>query len=229
MLAAHPADQDVLDQAANDFLDTVDGTLNFEEGLKERSALPDNPSASDVDSFDHPGRDPDDLMGIVVGRISEHPIESHWPIQLWEDQRPVEPYSPDLFSREFLSGGDCWLDNCDTMETINDIIKENLLMTMAYKTRKDFRTFNEGEGYIAWSWTQEEIWDEGENDAILQSFTVDIWAPRGNRTMRVGALWSETVLSVNASEDLQLTTTMVGLDKTQGAADEYLDDVEGDQ
>jgi len=226
LLAAHDASDEDLETAATNFLNTVDGTLVFDEGLKERAALPDNPSDEQISSFNHTGRDPDDLMGMVVGRISPFSIGKHWPLQLMEDQRPIEPYCQNLYDREFLSGGDCWLDDCTLMETENQQTKENILMTMTYTTRKDFRSIRDGEGYVAWSWTEDEVWDEGGNDAILQSFSVDIWVPEGTDTLRVGSIWSETVLSVSASEDLQNTTTMVGLDKTQRGADDYLSDLE---
>ena len=115
------------------------------------------------------------------------------------DQTPVEPYSPDYYLRTFLLGEDCFEANdCPRMETHNDLIKDNFLMTVPYWFYKDFRWVDlnlpdpedvpEGEtaentgeprwAVVARSWTTETFAGESENAFIHQSFTVEVWIPR---------------------------------------------------
>jgi hypothetical protein len=221
---AHGGDQAELDQAAADLLAAAETALQFEGALVDRSARPTDLTADDIASFNHPGRDPALMVAVTVATRSPFPIDDHWPIQRMVDHRPVEPYSPELYTRTFLEGGDCWHETCDEMQTSNEMIKENLLMRLHYTTRKDFRVWGDAGGYVAWSWTPEEIIDEAGDDGILQSFTVDLWAPRPDGLLRIGTLWSENLLSIATSEEVQIGVMMSGLDRTQAASDDFLED-----
>lgn len=135
------------------------------------------------------------------------------------DQRPVEPYSPELYSRTFVDGS-----AGTTMVTSNDVMRQNAMMKVHYTSQKDFRVLDGDQGDVAWSWIEESANSPSGQQGVMQMFTVDLWAPDGDGSVRIGAPWSETLLAVDASSDLQLQLMTDGVEKTQATADEYLAD-----
>ncbi|MCO4746145.1 MAG: hypothetical protein KC912_15215 [Proteobacteria bacterium] len=166
---------------------------------RDRALSPSELSEDDVFDIDRPDRPLADAIPVSVATLSAHDPSPHAEIQMAVDQTPVEPYSPDYYDRTFLEGEDCFADrSCARMETRNDLIKDNALMTIPYWFYKDFRwvdlnlpdpedvpegetAVNDGEprwGIIAKSWTTETFAGENENAYIHQSFTIEVWVPR---------------------------------------------------
>ncbi len=174
------------------------------DNVLDRAFTLDRLTEEDVDHLEHADLPVADALPVAVGGVSKYsPIESHV-IQLMEDQRPVEPYSPDHYTRTFLDGSEeCWPDmSCRRMYTNNELTKKNALMEIPYEFLKDFRwidlnlpppsDFAEDDelptetddprwGFIARSWTTEIYEGDGGNTAIELSFTVEVWIPRDGR------------------------------------------------
>jgi hypothetical protein len=190
---------------------------------KDRALTPDRLTDSDLGEIEHPDRPPGDAVPVALGGLSAFPPSDHGRIQMLTDHTPVEPYSPEYYERTFLSGDDCWLDgSCDRMDTVNDLTKENFLMTVDYTFLKDFRwidlnlpdpegTESHGDGerlaIVARSWTTEEYAGRKDNAFISQSYTIEVWYPRegggyisddgsadstGGGAVHMLSLWSET-------------------------------------
>ncbi|TNE88934.1 MAG: hypothetical protein EP330_13060 [Deltaproteobacteria bacterium] len=175
---------------------------------QDRALTPSVLVEDDVFDIERPDRSLTDAIPVAVATVSAYEPFEHASIQMNEDQTPVEPYSPNYYVRTFLLGGDCFdSQTCPRMETHNDLIKDNLLMTVPYWFYKDFRwvdlnlpdpedvpegeeAVNDGEprwGIIARSWTTDTFTGESENAYIHQSFTVEVWIPRdGNGFVRDG-------------------------------------------
>jgi hypothetical protein len=215
------------------------------ESEQDRALTPERLTEEDVVAMEHPDRDPALALPVAVAARSPHPVESQRHVQMLTDHTPVEPYSPDYYQRTFLEGGDCWFDRaCDRMNTFNDLVKKNALMEVPYEFYKDFRWIDmnlpdpedvpEGEeptnpgeerwAFVGRSWQEESFEGEGGDTALLQSFTIEVWIPReeGDGTLRMLAVWSETDLGIDFTDDQVAGTTRKGIDDNFKAADEWI-------
>ncbi len=169
---------------------------------QDRALSPSDLTEDDIGDVEHPDRDPADCIPVAVAGVSAFSPSDHARIQMLVDQTPVEPYSPDYFARDWLEGEDCWEGlGCQLMRTHNDLVKDNILLTIPYEFLKDFRwvdlalpdpsTVPEGEepvndGDPRWaivgrSWTTQPYAGETGANIIQQSFTLEVWLPRDGR------------------------------------------------
>jgi hypothetical protein len=218
-----------------------------EPNVVDRSVTPEPLTVEDVAGLERPeDLDPADALPIAVAGLSAFGPDDAAVVQLLPDQRPVEPYSPDKFDRIFLEGGDCWLDRgCEWLLTLNDLVKKNLVMEVPYEFLKDFRwvdlnlpdpadvpegeeAVNEGEprwAIVAQSWQAESFTGDNGGTTLAQSFTVEVWLPRDDGgTTRMNALWSDTELSIDVSDDTVIATARGGIDRNFQAQEEWLEE-----
>jgi len=174
----------------------------------DRSLSPARLTEDDLDGLQHPDRDPALAVPIAVAKLSNHAVDEHRQLPLLADQRPIEPGSPTFYERNFLDGTEtCWHDrNCDFLRTLNDLTKENVLLTITYTLPKDYRWVNlalpdpavepDPEAtdenprwaYIARSWATERAIEDDDGASIEQSYSFEIWLPRdGNGFVRDGS------------------------------------------
>lgn len=169
----------------------------------DRSLTPEHLTVEDVIGLQRPDRNLADAIPVCVGTLSSHPIDEQREIVMLTDQTPVEPYSPNHYIRTFLTDKDCWYDKtCEYLETHNDLVKDNFLLTIPYEFLKDYRwidmnlpgtgTLEEGEepptvsddprwAYVGRSWTTESASGESGKNWLHQSYTIEIWVPRDGR------------------------------------------------
>jgi len=164
-------------------------------GVLDRAVALSRLTEADVANLAHPDRPVADALPVALAGVSAHPIDEQQHIQLLSDQTPVEPYSPDEYTRTFLGGDGCWIDHgCASLLTSNYAIKTNALMSVPYTFLKTFRWVDlslpdpaDTSGMpsapprwaiVARSWTTETFSGENGNAAINQSFTVEVWVPR---------------------------------------------------
>jgi len=159
---------------------------------QDRALTPERLQAEDVEELTRPDRDPAFGIPVALARPSVFEPDSHRHVQMLEDHTPVEPYSPDTYDRIFLDGQDCWLDReCMFLRTQQEIVKQNLLMTIPYSCKKDFRwvdlqTDNPVEedprwAFIARTWNEDSFVGETGKNSIVQSYSIEIWFPRDGR------------------------------------------------
>lgn len=232
-----------------------------------RWVAPSNIEEDDVADLERPQRDLSRNLPIAVGFLSDYWPADHARVIMLDDHVPVEPSSPDLYDREFLEGGDCWLDReCTLLRTYNDVERKNILYKVRYDLYKDYRwvdlnlpdpadvpdgeeAVNEGEERWAISvrsWMKETAYGDGAT--VWQSFAVEVWVPRdcggfvrdgGDQnlddgdwttdsctgdggTMRMQAMWSETELGTDVSEDAILSATRGGVNSGFEAYEDWL-------
>jgi hypothetical protein len=216
----------------------------------DRALSPTHLTAEDVGDLERPQRNLADALPVAVAGRSAWPVEDHRLIAMLSDHTVVEPYSPDYFERTFLEGDDCWFDReCEVMKTHNDLIKDNVLLTIPYWFYKDYRwvdlglpdpadvpdgeeAVNTGEprwALVARSWTTETFSGDSGKNTIMQSFTIELWVPMDDGgTLRLLSLWGETELGgLNVSDDTVAGTTRVGIDQNFDAQEEWLDENHG--
>jgi hypothetical protein len=210
---------------------------------------------ADVADLERPDVDPGQALAVAVAGVSPFAIEAHATIPTLEDQRPVEPQSPDHYERTFLDGRECWEDRgCPVLKTHQELTKKNLLLEVPYEFFKDFRWIDLAAGtdeeeprwaYIAKSWNPDSFEGEGGKNTLVQSYTVEFWIPRDGRgfrwddpevepvegraedstgggVLRLLCLWTETDLSIAASDELTIGTIRWGIDQNYEAVDEFL-------
>jgi len=158
------------------------------KNANDRALTPARIDSSVVEELEHPDRDPNLALPVAVAGISRFAPDDHKHIQMLTDHTPVEPYSPEKYERTFLEGEDCWLNrDCPIMRTEQDLIKENLLMTIPYSFPKDFRWINLNISdpdssprwaYMMRAWNREKFSGESDKNHILQSFSVEVIIPR---------------------------------------------------
>lgn len=180
-------------------------TLAVEDkDVAKRAVEPSRLSADDVAGLkDIPDRDPADCLAVSTGFLSTFPIDDHARIPLLEDQRVVEPQSPDHYDRRFDEGQECWGDrDCMWLNTFQNLTKSySLLGEVEYDFYKDFRWVDLNAdkpardprwAFIARSWnpgSYSRDGDPSEDDGLVlwQSYTLELWMPRDGG----GFLWSE--------------------------------------
>lgn len=170
------------------------------ESSRDRALTPAELGEEDVADIAHPDRDPGLCVPIAVARVSPHALDAHATYPLLTNQVPVEPSSPDHYDRTFVDGTElCWPDrSCEFLRTVNDVTKDNILLTITYELKKDYRWIDfalpdpdsvpegeepiqEGEprwGLVARSWSEERAAGDSGNATIEQSFSVELWVPR---------------------------------------------------
>ncbi len=170
--------------------------MAFETGdLADRAVEPSLLSRADVEHLEGiPDRDPADALAVATGYLSPFGIDEHARIPLLEDQREVEPQSPEHYDREWLDGKACWQPrDCALMETFQNLTKSySLLGSVEYDFFKDFRWVDLNTGlkgaeprwaFIARSWnpgSYSKDGDASEDDGLVlwQSYTLELWLPR---------------------------------------------------
>jgi hypothetical protein len=166
----------------------------------DRSVEPDALTVDDIAGMSpRPDRDPAAAIKTAVAWSSPHPLAQHARIPLLEDQRPLEPSSPDDYDRTFLAGQDCWADRgCALLQTYQSLTKvytANIIPPITYTMYKDFRWVDlhadlGGEPRYTWiarSWDDEPASSENGKNTIWASYTLEAWLPQDG----AGFVWGD--------------------------------------
>lgn len=189
---------------------------NMEVDAKDvlkRSVEPGPLALEDVEGLkDRPDRDPSVALPIATAWASPYEIDAHAELPVLDDQRPLEPTSPDHFDRTFLEGKDCWVANdCRLLQTFQELTKVytgNIVPPIPYEFYKDFRWVDLNLGlegatgsrwaYVARSYDPGSFSDSksGKN-TIWQSYTIEAWFPRDGG----GFTWDDAASGVEPLGD----------------------------
>ena len=237
-------------------------------GNLDRSLIPAALTDEDIVGLEHPDRDLSLALPIALTSLSEFVVDQHRQLPLLPDQRDIEPGSPNFYERAFLEGSElCWQDrNCDFLRTLNDLTKENALLTLSYTLPKVYRWVDLALpdpaaeldpdaapeeprwSYVARSWSTERATNEDDDRSIEQSYSFEIWFPRDGRgllrdgseqnadggtwtsdssgggTLRMMALWAESDVGAELSDELVAYATRGGIDDIFAAQESWLSD-----
>jgi len=232
----------------------------------DRSLSPASLTDEDIVGLEHPDRDLTLAVPIAVTTLSEFPVDEHRQLPLLTDQRPVEPGSPNFYERSFLADSEeCWNDrNCEFLRTSNQLTKENVLLTISYVLPKDYRWVDLALpdpaaeidpaaapeeprwAYVARSWSTERAVNEDGDRSIEQSYSFEIWLPRGGRgfvrdgseqnaddgtwstdstgggALRMMSLWAESDIGAEISDEVVAYATRGGIDDIFDAQESWL-------
>ena len=204
------------------FLEGIDRSGNLQDRAWELSPV----TEEDLWDVRWPEeRNPADVLGVSVARDSDYSPEQHAWLQIQVDQVPAEP-SANAYTREFLDVDDpeCFLDgSCDPLFTLNDVTRQNVLISVTFDLYKDFRWVEteHGPALFARSYVDQVWTGDGGNNSILQSYSCDLWMPDGDGgSWRYQTLWSES--DVSSSEALTIATLKSSIDNILETGDEVL-------
>lgn len=205
------------------FIEDVDLGANLQDRSWELEPI----TEEDLWDIDWPTeRNPADVLGVAVARESIHPPTDHARLQIETDQLDAEP-SANSYTRTFdVSDPSCFLDqSCNPIFTVNDVTRQNVLISVTFDLYKDFRWVetDNGPALFARSYV-DQVWTGANgNNSILQSYSCDIWIPDGEGTAwRYQTLWSES--DVAASDALTIATLKGSIDNILETGDEVITD-----
>ncbi len=192
----------------------------------DRALTPEPLTADDVAALEWPdGASPTDMLRVAVTRTSAFDLDAHTTIALLDDHTEVEPQSPNSYVRTFVEGDTCWR-GCDRLRTVNDLVKENVLMSVTCRLRKDYRTLVLEDGraaVLARSWIEEACEGEVGGARVDQSASVEFWLTRDEGVLRMMSSWAQTTFTgVDFDDELILGTTRVGIDDIFEHQDRWL-------
>ena len=219
-------DPAILEAGATNFAALLDA-VDYGGSTADRAVTPS--SLLDDDVFDverPPDTNLQDATEVAVFYRSRHSVSAHEAFSVQPDQLPAEP-NTQAYERAFLEGQGCFgTCDCESLRTWNDITRENMLFSVQFELRKDFRHLETEDGravLISRAWTEESFPASGGSADLRQSWTLDIWVDGDDGSERYRANWAETVFDPPIDEDVIRVTTRNGMNSALDRADEALD------
>jgi hypothetical protein len=139
------------------------------------------------------GHSPGDASGVGLFLQSVADLDAHVALFRMEDQTPIEPSSP-FYARTILDGGDCFSSQgCETMTAENDVERKNIVVDTEHETMKVWRwvEMSDGRMAVAGRTWQPELADSDKEDKIYQNYSIEVWIPNDDGTLRFITTWSE--------------------------------------
>ena len=175
--------------------------------------------------------DPDLQKTVSIAYRSRYPISRHVAGTLILDQNPLEP-SATTHDRTVLSDGDCWVaTDCDTLDTVNFIVKSNVLYTVPYDATKVYRrlTLDDGRDALMARVDQPEIgYSDTGTTSIDQNFSLEIWVEDkadAAQSLRIQFVWTALTIEGIDLESMNIDGILTpGMESTMIAHDAWYDE-----
>ncbi len=228
------ADDDprVMQEGAANMYDFL-GTLALDGDREGRSFEPDNLHDEDVADIVRPDRPLENCLPVGIGGLSRQRIDDHALLMIQPDQTEAEA-SATFYDRTFpdLPDPTCFLDRtCDLLVTSNHAERQNALLQVEFVLFKDFRWVeildDDGEharwSIIARSWFEQEWFGAEGNNALLQSYAIDLWFEADDGGVwRYQTLWSESDVG-DTDDSIVRGILRFSIDGSFGRADDAID------
>ncbi len=221
-------DPEVMEVAVSNLRDFLK-KQDLEAGILDRSWELTSVTVDDVSDIPYPEEaDPQDTLGVSVSYLSQWPVDDAAKLQLETDQLPAEPTAK-VYERSFPDDAKprCFLDqSCNPLATVNDIERQNLLMSISMVLYKDFRWIETDHGLaiVSRSWLDQRWEGESGKSSIEQSYSIDAWLPAGKTTWRYQTLWSESEVA-GASDATTMATLKSSINKAMESADDAIEEL----
>ena len=213
-------EDNVLEPALAQLIELLE-EFDLDTEYQDRCFTPELLTEEDITGIEYPRRDLGDLLSVALVMSSEFPPVDQTRGIVLEDQRPMEPASPDHYIREFLDPTDpgCFPGRgCPRLDVMNDIIKDYLIMTLPYDMPKTYRWVEVGEtgsgewAILARAWIEQEWETDGGAIQLSQSYNIDLFYPRGDGGARYMTLWFEMFID-GLTDEVILDTTIMGMNE----------------
>lgn len=189
----------------------------------------------EVEGLTRPDRPLENTVNVALAHASPWSVEDHARFQTELDQRPAEPTAT-RYNRIINAPADpaCFVaEDCEILDTFNDMRRENLLVQADMELLKTFRWVpftddedNERIAFYSRSWFEQSWPGDKGNATLLQSYSIDVWIeqPDGS-TWRYQTLWSETDLGFAVGDGAVESTIRGGTNDAMFAGDQAIADL----
>lgn len=166
------------------------------------------------------GVDPESFYAVSVAVRSAYTGAEHTPLIGLVDQIPLESASSARYDRTFLDDFDAWSAAGEgSLRTLNDIDRDNILLTLTYECSKDYRWVALPGGSVATvarSWISESYVNEagagGAGEDVMDFFSnVEMTIPSGDTTLRYNAVWGHVGFVPAVDETVLVNTVRNGI------------------
>ncbi len=168
---------------------------------------------------------------VALAYRSRHPVQTHALGALDADQEPREP-SASTHDRTFLTDPGCWRDgSCDALDTMNFIVKSNILYTVPYDATKNFRRFtlSDGRDVMVARVDQPEIgYAEVGQTSIDQNYALDAWIEDPadpTACLRIEFIWTAVTINGDTLQEVNIDGIISeGVENMYAAHDAWFDE-----
>lgn len=225
-------EDDVVLAGLENLSDILHGDFDFEADWEDRQ-LRQAPltegyigGATRTDAYD-----PDLQKRVSLAYRSRHPISDHVEATLRPNQEPMEP-SATTHDRTFRSDEGCWGEGaCGAVDTINAIVKTNVLYTVPYDATKYFRRFTltDGRDALLARVDQPEIgYSDNGTTTIDQNFAIDAYVEDeadASQCLRIMFVWTSLTINGDTLQDVNIDGILTpGIEDTMAAHDTWHDE-----
>ena len=201
----------------------ADTELEGSDEVRSRTLTP--LTLEDVGETALEGLDPSDCIAVSLTYQSAWSPMDHSSYQVLEDLSVLGTASS--YARSFLEPADpaCFPEQqCELLRTDNDILRENLLLSLDYTMRKDYRwvEIDAGMVMVERGWLSESAHGASGNNHLWQSFELEVWLPSSAGAVRFFVSYADAEYA-GVSDDLGASLTLSGAQSAMEAADAYLD------
>lgn len=170
------------------------------------------------------GADPDLQLPIAVSGSSDNKLKAHRELMLEKNQVCIESASTKYYARTLDEGKDCFVSGeCEYLITTNEVRKETALAKVWYDLYKDYRNIVLDDGtevVYGRSWTEEQFLADGGNNTWDQTYSLEAWIPKGDKTLRFYVLWSEAHIG-GVGDDFYSDLVKTGIEEGMLFADRF--------
>jgi hypothetical protein len=206
-----------------DGLQNVDMSLDIKDRAETLPIL-DGDDLGDLSIPD--GISADVQVPIGIPYESSHPIGQQTQIFVESNQVCIESDTTKWARRDVLAGGDCFASgDCDRLDTVSEVRKENILAKVWYDQYKSYRRvfLDSGEEvFIGRAWIEEQFLADGEKNSWDQLFQLDVYVENGKTTDRYFAMWSSVTLA-GIGDDAYANLVVDGIAQSATFSDEFID------
>jgi len=171
----------------------------------------------------------EDQIPVAMSGESKHNLQKNAELALEPNRVCIDSSTTIWSHREFLSDEQCWLDgDCETLQTLNEIRKENLFAKVWFDEYIDYRhfTLEDGTEVIGVkAWIEEQFPADKENNSWDQLYSVDFYIPNPKnekKTLRWLSFWSSITVG-GLGDDLYSALVREGIADAYTYGDEFID------
>jgi hypothetical protein len=177
------------------------------------------------------GVDPESFYAVSVAVRSAYNDAEHTPLIGLADQIPLESASSARYDRTFLDDFAAWSAAGEgSLRTLNDIDRDNILLTLTYECSKDYRWVALPDGglvTVARSWISEAYVNEagagGAGEDVMDFFSnLEMTVPSGDTTLRYNAVWGHVSFVPAVDETVLVNTVRNGIQEGMANTETYL-------
>ncbi len=169
----------------------------------------------------------EDQLPVAVAARSEYGGAAHAELVGLADQTPLESSSSAAYDRTFVTSFDDWLaGDVDSLETSNEIHRQNILLDLVYTAFKDYRWVelpdDGGMAVVSRSWITEQYINDNGVDTMDFFSNVELTVPSGDGTLRYNALWGAVIFDPALDETVLVNTARNGIRDGFQNTEDYL-------